>query len=272
MTGLKPTLLSLMLATTALLGACSKSDTAQKNDNQITATAPASGEASTLTERNAEQRTINALQANLAKAGIKAKILAVKPTEMPNLYWVTLEGLPAIFATADGKYVLQGELIRLGDDKIHSVGQDFQAIDNKAKFAQLNPKDLIIYPATNGKAAQIIYVFTDANCPYCHKLHGHIAELNDKGIEVRYIAWPRGEQFFPTMQSIWCSSDRKAAFDQAIKGMPLPPATCQSPVMAQYQLGTMIGVNGTPAIYSQDGHYLTGYAEPDDIIKRLNEK
>jgi hypothetical protein len=33
----------------------------------------------------------------------------------------------------------------------------------------------------------MVYVFTDASCPYCHKLHEHIPEINAKGIEVRYM-------------------------------------------------------------------------------------
>ncbi|RYF30491.1 MAG: PAS domain S-box protein [Cytophagaceae bacterium] len=46
-----------------------------------------------------------------------------------------------------------------------------------------------------------------------------MAAINAKGIEVRYLAWPRGEQFVPTMTAIWCSEDRAAAFDTAIKGL-----------------------------------------------------
>ena len=102
----------------------------------------------------------------------------------------------------------------------------------------------------------MIYVFTDASCPYCHKLHEHLAEINEKGIEVRYIAWPRGEQFMPTMEAVWCNADRKAAFDQAVQGISIPPAQCKNPVREQYQLGLNMGVNGTPAIYNVDGEYL----------------
>lgn len=97
-----------------------------------------------------------------------------------------------------------------------------------------------------------------------------MSEINAKGIEVRYIAWPRGEQFMPAMESVWCSADRQAAFNQAIAGAPLPPATCKNPVRAQYQLGLNMGVNGTPAIYNEEGVYLGGYLSPDELVQRLN--
>ena len=267
----KLTPVSCLVATMLVVSACSKSEN-PKTAHEITATAPVTGAASTLTERNAEQRFITNLQANLEKAGIKAKIVSAKTTEIPNWYWVTLDGLPSVWATADGKYVVQGDVVRLGDSKPYRVNEALQATENQAKFAALKTSDLIVYPATGGTAKHVVYIFTDASCPYCHKLHGNLKAMNDKGIEVRYIAWPRGDQFFATMQNIWCSADRKAAFDQAVAGQPLPATQCPNPVMDQYKLGMNIGVNGTPAIYSQDGHYLAGYIEPDELLKKLEQR
>lgn len=253
------------------IAACSKDEQKSANNNEITATTPVSGEASTLMERNSEQRFIKTLQANFDKAGLKAKVLSIRPTEVANMYWVNLEGFPAVLASKDGKYIFQGDVIRLGDKQIHHISEDLQAGDNKLKFAALNVKDLIVYPA-QGKTKHIVYVFTDSSCPYCHKFHGHIEEMNQKGIEIRYIAWPRGEQFFSTMQNIWCSEDRKAALDQAFNDLPVQAAECKNPVLEQYQLGMNIGVNGTPAVYSEDGRYLGGYMEPSALLKRLTEK
>lgn len=249
-----------------LLGCSSKED--KEKQAMLTASAPATGEASTLTERNAQNRLIQKLTAHFATANLQVKILGVKATEVPNLYWVELENQPAVFATADGQYIIQGDIIRLGQKELSSVNQELQSAANKKLLAQLNPKDLIIYPA-QGQTKHIIYVFTDVSCPYCHKLHEDLPNITAKGIEVRYIAWPRGEQFIPNMESVWCSADRKAAFDQAIKDQPIAPATCVNPVRAQYQLGLSMGVNGTPAIYSEDGQYLGGYLTANEILEHL---
>ncbi|MEC8568132.1 MAG: DsbC family protein, partial [Pseudomonadota bacterium] len=72
------------LASTLLLSACSKEDAAQKQD-ALTATAPATGEASTLSERNAQQRLVSTLEKNFKTANINAKIITIKKTEVPNL-------------------------------------------------------------------------------------------------------------------------------------------------------------------------------------------
>ncbi|MEW9149833.1 DsbC family protein [Acinetobacter indicus] len=260
--------MAMTLAAGLGLTACS-SNNDEKKQTTLTASAPATGEASTLSERNAQQRLVKTLEQHFKTAGIQAKITEVKTTEVPNLYWVSLEGMSAVYATSDGKYIFQGDVIRLGDKQLHNVGESLQAGTNKQIFASLKEQDLLIYKA-KGETKHVIYVFTDVSCPYCHKLHEHMDELNSKGIEVRYIAWPRGEQFIPAMESVWCSQDRHAAFDQAIAGAELPAASCKTPVREHYHLGLNIGVNGTPAIYSADGVYLGGYLSPSELLKRLN--
>ena len=257
------------LTSTLLISACSKENSAQKPD-ALTASAPATGEASTLNERNAQQRLVSTLEKHFKTANINAKILAIKKTEVPNLFWVSLEGMGSVYATSDGQYIIQGDVIRLGEKQLKNVSEALQATENKKHLAALKTEDLIVYPAQGGKAKHVIYVFTDSSCPYCHKLHEHLAEINAKGIEVRYIAWPRGEQFMPTMQAIWCSQDRKAAFDQAAQGLPVASAECKNPVRDQYQLGLNMGVNGTPAIYNAEGVYLGGYMSTAELIKRLD--
>lgn len=257
------------LASSIFIAACSNSDNNDQKDGTLTATTPATGEASTLSERNAQQRLIKTLNQHFKTAGITAKVENIQATEVPNLFWVNIEGMPAIYATADGKYIIQGDVIRLGDKQLHSVGEPLQAAQNKTLLAQLKKEDLIIYKA-QGKTKHVIYVFTDASCPYCHKLHEQMKEINAQGIEVRYIAWPRGEQFIPTMESIWCSPDRAAAFNKVVQDEPLETITCKNPVTEQYQLGLKMGVNGTPAIYTEDGNYLGGYLTPEELAKRLN--
>lgn len=56
----------------------------------------------------------NAIDSHLRKVllevGIKAQIVAITPSGLPNMYQVDLVGQPPLHITADGKYVIQGEL------------------------------------------------------------------------------------------------------------------------------------------------------------------
>lgn len=248
--------------------ACSNADTTAANDNSVTATTPAAGKALDITERNANNRLKETLEKNLKASGINAKVTQIQRTELSSLYWVSLEGLPAVYTTADGKYIFQGDVVRLDKNDVHNISEELQAGENKKLLATVKLKDTITYKP-NGTSRAIVYVFTDSSCPYCHKFHEEMEAINAKGIEVRYLAWPRAEQFIPQMKAIWCSEDRAAAFDTAIKGMPVTAPECKNPVMEHYRLGQQIGVNGTPAIYSADGKYLGGYLTANELAKRL---
>ena len=262
-------LIACSLASDFAITACSNANNEDKKQTTLTASAPATGEASTLIERNTQQRLSTTLQQHFKTAGINAKITDIKATEVPNLFWVSLEGMSSVFATSDGKYIIQGDVIRLGDKELHNVSENLQAGVNKKIFAELKQEDLLVFPA-KGKTKHVIYVFTDVSCPYCHRLHEQMDEMNGKGIEVRYIAWPRGEQHMPNMEAIWCSEDRHAAFNAVMNGASIAPANCKNPVRAQYQLGLNMGVNGTPAIYNAEGVYLGGYMSTAELIKRLD--
>jgi thiol:disulfide interchange protein DsbC len=250
------------------LTGCSNADTAATSDNSMTATTPASGAALDITERNANNRLKDTLSKNIKAAGINAKVTSVRRTEINNLYWVGLEGMPSVYTTVDGKYIFQGEVVRLDKGAVHNLSEELQSGETKVLLAQVKQKDTITYKPS-GTVRAVVYVFTDSSCPYCHKLHEEMAAINAKGIEVRYLAWPRGEQFVPTMTAIWCSEDRAAAFDSAIKGLPVNAPQCNNPVREHYSLGQQIGVNGTPAIYGLDGKYLGGYLTADELAKRL---
>ncbi|WP_227428943.1 disulfide isomerase DsbC N-terminal domain-containing protein [Psychrobacter sp. I-STPA6b] len=50
------------------------------------------------------------IRQTLSDAGIKVAILDITPSNLPNMYQVNLEGQPPLHITADGQYVIQGEL------------------------------------------------------------------------------------------------------------------------------------------------------------------
>lgn len=254
-----------ILTASISLSACSQQQA--KESAPLTASAPA-GSASSLTERNAQQRLKTTLEQHFTTAGLKVKITDLQKVENSLFYWVRLDNHTSVFTTDDGQYVFQGDLIKMGSKNLESVSDKFQSHINKELLATLKADDLIIYPATRQKI-HTIYVFSDISCSYCQRLHKQMNEMNAKGIEVRYIAWPRGEELFPAMESIWCSADRKKAFDDAIAGTTLPPATCKNPVRSQFELGQQMGVAGTPAIFTEAGRQIGGYLSVNDLEKAL---
>jgi len=128
---------------------------------------------------------------------------------------------------------------------------------------------MVVYPAI-GQTKSHITVFTDTTCPYCHKLHAEVPELNRLGIEVRYVAFPRqglGSPGDEQLQAVWCSKDRRASMDKMVAGETIKAPKCANPVTRQFELGQSIGVSGTPAIVLENGQMIPGYQPAPQVAK-----
>ena len=207
---------------------------------------------------DSDSAVVKALQANLKASGIEENILSAVPTDMKDIYWVTASGLPSFFTDKSGKHIIQGQIIAVGAEAPVDISGALVAKTAQEALKAVDKKDMIVYPA-KGETKSVVYSFTDADCPYCTKLHEEIDDINARGIEVRYLAWPRSEGSIPKMEAIWCSEDRNAAMDQAKMGANVQAPSCNSPVKSQIELGMALGVRGTPAIFTESGQQIGGY-------------
>ena len=201
---------------------------------------------------------VKALQANLAASGIDENIISAVPTDMDEIYWVTAEGLPSFFTDKSGKHIIQGQIIAVGGETPVDISATLVSNTAQEALAAVDKKEMVIYPAT-GETKAVIYAFTDADCGYCRKLHSEMDDINARGIEVRYLAWPRSQESIPKMEAIWCSEDRNAAMDQAKAGANIQAPSCASPVQEHMALGARLGVRGTPAVFTESGQQIGGY-------------
>jgi len=213
----------------------------------------------------------DAIAKRLADAVPRLQVLSVKPSEAQGLYEVQSNNGETIYTTADGQYLLTGDLLKLTDDGITNVTEESRARDRRDMMAKEDIKDAISFPA-KGEEKAVISVFTDIDCPYCRKLHAEVPQLNDYGITVNYYGFPRsgpGTPSFAKYVSVWCSDDPKAAMDAAKQGQSVAPASCENPVLEQFLLGKEVGVTGTPAIVLDDGHMVRGYVPAETLAKGL---
>lgn len=238
---------ALLALTVAMIG-CNSNDTAAK---------PSDNSSSTLSS-DSDSAVVKAIESNLQASGIEQKVISAVPTSMENIYWVNAEDMPAFYSDKEGKHIIFGQIMDVSQEKPVEISSALSAKVAKDKLASVDKSEMIIYPA-KGETKAVLYSFTDADCPYCTKMHSEMDQINAEGIEVRYLAWPRSQASVPKMEAIWCSEDRKTAMNQAKKGESLAPANCDSPVQSHMQLGLSLGVTGTPAIYTESGVQIGGY-------------
>lgn len=185
---------------------------------------------------------------------------------------ITDQGL--FYASADGKFLLHGKIYGLGDSVSNLTEESLAQvrIEGMVKFSD----DMIVYPAKNEK--HVVTVFTDITCGYCRKMHEQIDDYNDKGITVRYLAYPRAgvkdqagrySQGFKDLLSIWCHEDPALALTKAKSGSNVAARVCDKPIEAEFDFGRQVGVTGTPAIILANGMMVPGYQEPSKLFALL---
>lgn len=245
---------ALLLAVTA---GCSNNATDTSSNSTIANSTQAKA-STTPVSKKSDDSVVKLLQANLNASGIEETIISAVPTDMEGMYWVTATGLPSFFTDKSGKHIIQGQIIAVGQETPIDISAALVANTAQEALKQVDKKDMVIYPAT-GETKSVIYAFTDADCGYCRKLHEEMSDINARGIEVRYLAWPRSQESVPKMEAVWCSQDRNAAMNQAKMGSDVQAPNCSNPVQEQMALGASLGVRGTPAIFTQSGQQVGGY-------------
>lgn len=214
------------------------------------------------------QKAIHSLAANV-------DVDSIRLAPMPGFYQVIASG-QMVYVSADGKYMMHGDLIDLG--KRENLSDDAWASFRKEELAKVPVSQRIVFAPPHPKYT--VTVFTDVNCGFCRELHTHMAAFNKAGIAVEYLAWPREgvltsagrpTRTYTEMVSVWCAKDRKAAFTKAMNGHAPSAATCVNPVKDQFNLGLKLGVSGTPTIYGPDGRVLGGYVTPEQLLKTLKD-
>jgi thiol:disulfide interchange protein DsbC len=211
-----------------------------------------------------------AIRKTLASVQPDLAVESVSKSPLADLYEVQLKGGRVLYASADGRYLMQGYLYQVKDGS-EPVNLTEQAESRGiARVINAIPsQQMVVYPA-KGETKGHITVFTDTTCPYCNKLHAEVAELNRQGIEVRYLAFPRqgpGSAGDQQLQAVWCSADRRAAMDRLVQGEKVEAPQCANPVADQFALGQSIGVNGTPAIVLANGQLIPGYQAAPALVK-----
>lgn len=214
---------------------------------------------------DAEQAIRKSLQS--LESQVPVDSIAASPVN--GLYEVKLKGGRVLYASADGQFLMQGYLFQIQDGKPINLTEKAERVAIAKTINAIPAAEMVVYPA-KGETKSHITVFTDTTCPYCHKMHAEIPELNKLGIEVRYLAFPRqglGSSGDQQLQAVWCSTDRKAAMDKMVDGKEIKAAKCENPVGKQFQMGQSIGVNGTPAIVLEDGQVIPGYQPAPQVAK-----
>ncbi len=212
------------------------------------------------------------LRAALENPDAGLAVESVSTSELPGMYAVQFANGPVVYATESGEYFLVGDLFQVTNDGFVNLGEERRNGERETLIAGVADKDMIVFPA-KGETKAHITVFTDVTCGYCRKLHREVPELNKRGIEVRYVAYPRGgvgSDGYRLLATAWCANNPGDALTRMKAGETLPDNVCPgNPVADQYNIGMKAGVTGTPAIVLENGQLIPGYQPAEQLSAML---
>lgn len=210
------------------------------------------------------------VRAGLATLNDRVAIMDVREIGS-GLFQVVLASGERLYTVEDGRFLLTGDLYEVSENEIVNLTEMERNGERLAAIEALNPDDIISF-APAGETKKVVYAFTDIDCGYCRKLHDEVQDYTDLGIEIRYLAFPRagvGSASFQKYVSAFCAADNKQSLTDAKAGREIPTLNCDNPIAAQYELGRMLGVSGTPSLILDSGQMVPGYVPAADLARQL---
>lgn len=170
---------------------------------------------------------------------------SIKPGPVKGIYEVS-KGADVIY------YLPEKDLLFIGD-VIDKTGRSLTDV-RKSELLINNVKNIQLDKAVKiGSGKQTIIEFTDPDCPYCRKSAEFLETLKDVTRYVFFFPLPTHKDAENKIKYIFCSSDMPKAYQDAMKGKldTQKYTVCKKQeaadrLMLHKQIGTRIGVNGTP--------------------------
>ncbi|GLS26736.1 DsbC family protein [Marinibactrum halimedae] len=208
----------------------------------------------------------------LGKARPELKVSDISSSPIDGLYKVSVDGGPILFVSEDGEYMIASDMYQIIAGGFVNLQEQERQEKRKEVVAKLDPKDMIVFDP-KGEIKGVVNVFTDVDCGYCQKLHREVPELNELGISVRYLAYPRAglkSNSYTKIASAWCASDKQEAMTKLKNRQEIDVNVCEdNPVADHFALGGELGVRGTPALLLADGTLLPGYLPAKELASRM---
>ena len=209
------------------------------------------------------------LDAALDKLMPGTKPSSVEESVLPGLYEVSY-GSTVFYFNKDASILFRGDIIDV-NSRVNLTEKKRGEARGKL-LASMDESLMIVYPAKNELSK--VTVFTDIDCPYCVKLHREMADYNAEGITIRYMAYPRsgiGTRSYQKAVNVWCADDPNKAMSAAKEGEAIADKACENPVAQQFELGQALGIQGTPAMFLEDGTSLPGYVPAKRLANLIKQ-
>lgn len=196
-------------------------------------------------------------------------IRSVKPTPYKGLYEVVTGG-QIIYTNEKAEFYFLGNLVDAKSRR--DLTEERMNALTSVKFDAL-PLNLAM-KEVKGDGSRKLAVFSDPDCPYCHRLEQELTKVNNVTIYTFLYPIASLHPHAPAKAAaIWCAKDPVAAWHAwMLKGvMPQAAGRCDTSAITKVQaLGDKLNITGTPTLFFANGRRVPGAVPADTLEKLLN--
>lgn len=197
---------------------------------------------------------------------------AISPSVITGLYEI-VSGGDVAYVTADGMHMIQGTLFNVPERK--NLSENTLSKQRAIAMKLIPESSLIVYKA-NGKEKQVLTVFTDPSCPFCHRLHDEIPKLNDLGITIRYALYARSGEGTLTSRQLSeaiCADNPKEAINRFMANSQLNATGAKCAKSEGLEIiartANKVGLKGTPHIIASNGYANSGFMPAAELARHF---
>jgi thiol:disulfide interchange protein DsbC len=162
-----------------------------------------------------------------------------------------------VYTDAKGQYVMVGSIYDTTSKQ--NLTEQRQRKLNRVALDKL-PMELS-FKRVKGDGSRKLILFSDADCPFCHRLEEEMKGLDN--VTIYTFLFPI-DQLHPDAarksKMIWCAPDRQKAWDEFFASGTLPDnkGDCGDPVARTQALGASLHIAATPTLIFEDGSVVPG--------------
>lgn len=195
------------------------------------------------------------------------RFTGVRRAPVAGLYEISM-GDNVAYADEQGRYFIFGHLFDMQQQ--FDLTAQRSTGGKKVEFPSMFLNNAI--KTVKGNGNRVVAIFSDPDCPYCKRLEGELAKLDN--VTIYTFLFPL-ESIHPEAKArsiaVWCAADQRSAWSQAVlTGSVSSLVACNNPINDNLVLGTALGIVGTPTLIAMDGRVLPGAAPAERIDQWLN--